>query len=183
MSQIIERKPTWRTAAVLLLLISLAGPWFFDKIYVPRAYECAGAVRLEGDFCGIGISGVKAAAMVIGMTIYTVTQVIAEGNLPQRARELGIELVFLLAILPLFSLAYLELRGRQQRRHRLHIAILSLGCMSALAVVVISVISERAPGVFWELWGPWLYFGALLGSLAAELFSRRREKAAAPPAG
>lgn len=175
MSSLAEHKRIWRTGTLLLLLIALAGPWFFDKIHVPQEYECAGAVRLEGDFCGIGISGVKAAAMVVGMIAYTAAQAISEGGLLQRARELMIELAVVLIILPLFSLMYLQLKG-----HRRHVAILSLGCAATMAVVAISLVSQRSPHFFWDLWGPWLYFGTLLGSLVLELFSRQSEKAALP---
>lgn len=48
----------WRTAALTLLLIAMAGPWVYDLIHVPAQYSCDGPnVRLQGDFCGLPFPG------------------------------------------------------------------------------------------------------------------------------
>jgi hypothetical protein len=42
-----------RFTGLVLSLLTLAGPWGYDKIYVRTEFECQHpTIRLEGDFCG-----------------------------------------------------------------------------------------------------------------------------------
>ena len=40
MSTLIENKRTWRAVALILLLIAMIGPWFYERVYVPLPKLC-----------------------------------------------------------------------------------------------------------------------------------------------
>ncbi|HMS01246.1 MAG TPA: hypothetical protein PKE62_18530 [Anaerolineales bacterium] len=49
-----------RAGVLLLLILALLGPWMFDQINVPAEYDCSAPfIRLNGDFCGLPISGLR----------------------------------------------------------------------------------------------------------------------------
>jgi hypothetical protein len=53
-----EGKRIWRVITLAVLLLAILGPWAFDRTNVPAEFPCTGPhIRLEGDFCGIPMSG------------------------------------------------------------------------------------------------------------------------------
>ena len=63
----VNYKNILRGAILLLLIISLLGPWTFDQINVPAQYPCTPPiVRLYGDFCGVPLSGIQVFGLYIG---------------------------------------------------------------------------------------------------------------------
>ena len=55
---LIRYKNVWRLLLLLLLFVALSGPWTLDLINVPAEYPCSAPfIRLEGDFCGLPLSG------------------------------------------------------------------------------------------------------------------------------
>jgi len=60
MSWIYENQHKWRITLLVVMVVAFMGPWTFDRIYVPAKYECSAPfIRLEGDFCGIPMSGLR----------------------------------------------------------------------------------------------------------------------------
>ena len=64
-----KNKRIWRTAILIMLLVSMIGPWSFELINVPSKYPCSSPfIRLEGDFCGEPILGIRILSfMIFGM--------------------------------------------------------------------------------------------------------------------
>ena len=65
-----ERRRLLRVILLGLLIAALAGPWFFERLYVPAAYPCD--TRLEGDYCGSPIAGLWMVGGVFGAVVYQV---------------------------------------------------------------------------------------------------------------
>lgn len=56
----------FRAGALILFVVALLGPWTFDVINVPAEYECSAPfIRLNGDFCGIAMSGLWVGGLSI----------------------------------------------------------------------------------------------------------------------
>jgi len=78
MSWMNDHKREWRVVVLVLLLVSIIGPWIFDLIVVPSEYAClAPAIRLAGDYCGIPMSGIwilsAAAGILVNIVVGLVT--------------------------------------------------------------------------------------------------------------
>ena len=99
----IENKVIWHGIILLLLVISLLGPWAYDSINVPAEYPCEWpVVRLYGDFCGMSMSWFSAFLLFAG-DFFFILRALITGTFTGRAREL-MSLVFLiLPVFPLFS--------------------------------------------------------------------------------
>ena len=79
---VVEQRKVWRVMIFLLVLISLAGPWGFDLINVPRKFTCAAPfVRLEGDFCGEPSRGLLALPFSIFGAAFSVFRLITRPEL------------------------------------------------------------------------------------------------------
>src|SRR3990172_7764072 len=68
MSWINKHQRVWRVVILVLLLVAIMGPWTFgDRIDVPSEYPCSAPwVRLEGDFCGMLLSGIGVFSWMVG---------------------------------------------------------------------------------------------------------------------
>lgn len=56
----------FRAGALILFVVALLGPWTFDVINVPAEYECSAPfIRLNGDFCGMPMSGLWVGGLSI----------------------------------------------------------------------------------------------------------------------
>jgi hypothetical protein len=61
-----ERRRIWRVIALAALLLAILGPWAFDRTNVPAEYPCTRPhIRLEGDFCGLPLSGLWGTLLFI----------------------------------------------------------------------------------------------------------------------
>jgi hypothetical protein len=175
MSWMNEHKRVWRVVVLVLLLVAITGPWTFDLIFVPSEYSCsAPAIRLEGDYCGIPMSGIWVLAVMAGAVANMVVGLVTGTMvLAGRVREFSFSLLGLLLVLPFFSTLFLILRGDRRCQLVFHVAALSLAVGLGLLLVGMSGYSNLS----WELWGIWLYVGLAAIALILEvvmLATRRR---------
>ena len=171
MSWIVEHKRVWRVVILGLLLMAIAGPWTFDRIYVPSEYSCD--VRLEGDYCGIPLSGMWIIWAVVAEFIHLVGGLVMGAT---ASAELGrlflIILGALLLLLPFFSTLVLTLPGERQRLQKFHVAV--WGLAAAVGLWLLLSASEWPQR---QLWGLWLYIALAPSVLILEvvaLVARRR---------
>ncbi|MBL8107912.1 MAG: hypothetical protein JNJ72_20255, partial [Anaerolineales bacterium] len=85
-----------RVVVLLLLILALLGPWAFDQINVPAEYDCSPFIRLNGDFCGMPMSGIRFFQLWVGGFFYMLFELISGKFMGQ-----GQEFLLVLAILPL----------------------------------------------------------------------------------
>ena len=170
MSWIGKHKRTWRMSLMVLLLLAAVGPWYIDEIHVPAEYECRNAIRLEGDFCGVPLPGIRIIpGFPIGMFISAVRLLTGETAFWQGVLELVGTCFFTLFFLPIFSSLLLSVKEGSQRWRQFHFAVLCFA-VALGALYVISSFSRSA------LWGFWLYIGALVCALVLELLTWRQER-------
>jgi len=167
MSWFNEHQRVWRAALLMLLPGAMLGPWVFDSIHVPAEYPChAPIVRLEGDFCGVPLSGIAVFSWIvlglIGMVTQPITGTIVFADWARALLFAG--LVLLLFAAPLSSLLLLISGGGRRRWQVSHIAMWSL----TLVIMGLLIALPRYPRLIWELWGIWLYAALAAGTLTLE---------------
>jgi len=104
-AQILERKQTLRVVSLAFLYLAMFGPWAYDRINVPAEFSCNfPIVRLEGDYCGVPLSGISILFMVLeGLSSISRQYLAGSAVFPNRARELLFMISFFLFPLPFFS--------------------------------------------------------------------------------
>jgi hypothetical protein len=169
-----EHKRLWRAIVLVLLLVAITGPWTFDKIFVASKYACSAPfVRLEGDYCGLPLSGIRVLLMMAGgFTNIVMGMVTGTSVLKDRLGEFAFCLLGFFLILPFFSTLFLILREDSRGWFVFHIAALSLALGTSLLFATFNY-----PKLFWELWGTCLYVGVTASALILEanmLAARKR---------
>ena len=166
MSWLYEHHSEWRIALLVMMIVAFLGPWTVDLIYMPSEYECSAPfVRLEGDFCGIPLSGIRiffwiSGGLAVGLETGEVFN-------SERIREfLFMSLFLLLPLLPIFSTLLLILRGDHPRRQVFTIIawILAIG-----VGLFLGMSNSIYPRLFWAVWGIWLYIGLAISALTLEI--------------
>jgi hypothetical protein len=161
MSWINEHKNVGRAAVLIVLVVAIMGPWFFDRIHVPAQYPCS--FRLEGDFCGVPVSGTYLFGAVSEF-LYRSGQLLSGAmGLGEWARGLLIGLLMSLLVLPFLSTLLLILAGDQRRRQVFNIVAWGLAVGVGLLIGLSSY-----PKLYWALWGIWLYIGLAASALILE---------------
>jgi hypothetical protein len=165
-------KNLWRGAVSVLLLLAIIGPWWFDRINVPAQYPCnRPVVRLEGDFCGMPMSGIWIFA-IIGSRLIELFKQVSSGN---TAVIDSISMILLTCLylayalcllLPLISPWLLILKGENKRVHWLQ--VFSLGI--AVCITWLLGFNLMNPQKSLALWGSWLYLGVVIVALIVEVF-------------
>ena len=166
MSWITEHARVWRIVALIFLVAAVLGPWVYDLINVPAEYACSPpVVRLEGDFCGVPMSGAY-MLFALGSELVRIVTGLVTGNLvlTETGRVLLISLLVFLLVLPAFSTLLMILRGDRRWLQIFHIAALCL----AGGLMLWAFSAE--PGLrMIQLWGPWLYFASVIVLLILEV--------------
>jgi hypothetical protein len=176
MSWIGQHKRTWRISLVVLLLLATAGPWVFDKVYVPAEYECRNSIRLEGNFCGIAMSGIRIIPWIPVSMVGSAERVLTgETAFAQGVLEFVGACFLILFFLPILTTLLLSVREEEPRWRQFHIVALCL----AVALGALFATSRYSPSN-WALWGIWLYSGTLACALVLELFTRGQERTRSP---
>jgi hypothetical protein len=158
-----EHKRVWRVAVLVLLLVAIAGPWAFDLILVPSEYSCsAPAYRLEGDYCGIPMSGIWILLALVG-PLPSLVAALFTGTTAALDRASWFVLLGLLPLLPLITTPIMVLRGGRRYLLVYHVGALCLGVGWGLFVGM----SGQAR-LSWVLWGVWLYVGSAAAALILE---------------
>ncbi|MCP4417092.1 MAG: hypothetical protein GY805_10745 [Chloroflexi bacterium] len=149
-----KQKRIWRIIILTLLLIAFIGPWTFDRIHVPAQYACSAPfIRLEGDFCGMPLSGMWFLTAVIGQIFSIVVMIVTGATDHNLARGFLISLFFILLLLPVFSTLFLILSKRKPRRQIRHVAVWTLATVSGLWFLLSSLTQGGSPIQLWGLWG------------------------------
>jgi len=177
MSWIIEQKHKLRMAIMLGAILAFLGPWAFDRINVPAQYECSAPnIRLDGDFCGMPISGIR-GFLWLGFGFFSITSRLLTGktNYLKIIRELLTSLLLLLPLLPIFSMLFSTLRPPQQHQQILRI----LPWVLAIGVCIFWSWNLESKQLL-ASWGLWSYI--LLAATAfvleiAVLLADRKQKA------
>jgi hypothetical protein len=163
-SWINEHKKVWRAAVLIVLVVAIMGPWFFDRIHVPAQYPCS--FRLEGDFCGVPVS-VTYLFGAVSEFLYRSGQLLSGAmGFGEWARGLFLGLLLSLLVLPFFSTLLLILAGDQQRRQVFNIVAWGLAANSGLLLGVLGF-----SRLHWALWGIWLYIGLAASALILEVLA------------
>lgn len=172
----------WRIAIILLLLVAFVGPWAFDRINVPAKYDCSHPnIRLEGDFCGSPLSGMRMFAWIIAWIIGGFINIVT-GFFTNRMALAPIGFEFLISllnglltfllILPIINTIRLFTRGVHPRRQLFTIIswVLAIGAGLFWGL-------SNYPNFYWAAWGIWLYLGLAVSALILEilliLFNRK----------
>jgi hypothetical protein len=163
-----EHKRVWRLAVLGLLVVAILGPWTLDPIWVPAERQChAPFIRMEGDFCGMPLSGAWLLwALVSEFISLVISLVTGAPVLTNWGRAFLFLLFALLSVLPFFSTLLLILAGDRLRRQVFNVAAWSLAAGIGLLMGMSSY-----PRLYWALWGIWLYIGLAAGALILEILT------------
>ena len=163
-----DRLDLGRLAALLLLLVTLVGPWTVSSDGVPPAEWCGGPyMLLENGRCVRWVPGSEILYwMVGGFLATTVALVTGQADLVELAREVFVTFLFtastLLLVLSFFSTLSLVLRGERRRRQVFPVIAWGLAA-------IIGVLCVLSSGSYGGLWGMWLYLVITAGMFALEL--------------
>jgi hypothetical protein len=167
-----------RLAGIALVVLALAGPWWYDKIYVPAEYECHRPnIRLEGDFCGVPIAGFWQITELVNM-VPMLVQHTYPGSIG--AREIGGLLLWFALTLVLIGPVISNVITTQEAADPLAVvAHIVLDLVIAMVSYALLNLSAYHPIL---IWGLWLYacsvFLILVEALVAELVPKRQQTAA-----
>jgi hypothetical protein len=164
MTWINNHKRLWRTAVLLLLIVSITGPWIFDKIWVPAEFICRPPnLRIDQNYCGLPTPGIQFFFFVISSFFLAISSMVTgEMAFLGFVRELLFSALFLLFLLPLLTTFSLILRGNNQSKF----AVLVCGVAASVGIFVILADNGRQ---IWPVWGIWLYIGLAVVALVLEL--------------
>jgi len=154
----------------MLFLFSMAGPWMFDLIHVPARYPCGEPfVRLEGDYCGLPMSGIRALAWFGLGLISAIAQLVTASHTDVYSRSpLGF-LVTLFFASPLFTFVsnlVAMLKHGSQFLQALTSICWGIACLLTLPVLLSGLGAQMD-----QLWGLWLYIGLTYVMTIFELVS------------
>jgi hypothetical protein len=160
-----EHKRNWRVAFLIMLVIVMSGPWFFDRVWVPQPYICSSPnVRLDDVFCGVPISITWLLAGVPSQFTYLVNGLITGSTANYAATEWLFILFSIFLMFPFISTPILILWQEQRYWSAIHRVALGLAAGTSLLIGTLdfSVAS-------WMLWGVWFYVFLTAGLLVVEI--------------
>ena len=145
MSWINENRNFIRPIILIVFVVTLIGPWMFDQINVPAEYACDKPfIRLEGDFCGIPLSGFQFFSLFI---------------------LVGLPIPLLI---PFFTTALVIWKKDSRRLQTINLSMWGLALI--LAVLVFGLqLQDKA----FYLWGLWLYLVLAMSALIVEMIIRK----------
>ncbi len=149
---------------LVFLLAAIAGPWTFDLLYVPVKYECTPpTIRLEGDFCGVKLSGLWVISFVIPAFFQMIVLLVrGQAALRDIRGEFLVSVLLSLLALPFISTILLIMHEGRNRLW-LHMAALSIGLAVSLWFGLFKLTAQS-----WHLWGVWSFSAVLAGMLVLE---------------
>ncbi len=160
-----------RAGALILFVVALLGPWTFDVINVPAEYECSAPfIRLNGDFCGIAMSGFQFFWLWAGGFFYMIFTLIT-GALAGRALELLVGLS-ILPLIPFFTTLFLLWKKDARRLRTIHL----IAWVLALILALVIFIGQTNDPII-RLWGLWLYILLAVGVLVIEYLAAKNNPA------
>lgn len=157
-----------------MLVVAVAGPWWFDRIHVPAQYPCS--FRLEDDSCGIPAPGAYMFSAALGELLRRSGEVLSGAiGLGEWALIFPGVLIVSLLLLPFFSTLLLILAGDGRRRQRFTVVAWVLGATVALIFGL-----TYYARLLWALWGLWAYIGLSAGALTLEALTLAAERRSSP---
>lgn len=171
-----QHRRIWRIIILAIVLITFIGPWGYDLINVPAQYECAFPnFRLEGDFCGVPLSGITVFVPGLRLVLDAVVRLVQGASPdPILARNLW-SLFLILIVLPVFTIPILIMAGERLGRQSIHAVIWGLASAGGLGLfLLLSSLRGLLP---LRLWGMWAYIALVVSALMLETavqVSRRR---------
>lgn len=166
MTEINEYKTGWRIIFLVLLLVALSGPWYFDRVHVPPAYSCSSGIRLDDDFCGLPGSGLWIVPFAFGGLFNVARELLVS------SRDTGWPMILsgflpLLILLPFPSTLFVMWRPENRRGQTVHMTLLGVAAVSTGLFLSLPSFSR----LHWALWGPWFYLCLALSMLLLELLA------------
>lgn len=163
----------WRIAFLLLFVLAISGPWWFDPLHVPAPFTCSEPnVRLDEDFCGLPLSITWFYSNFVGELGYLRTSLATNAiTLGDATRTLLFIAWISLPLLPLLTTVLVILRGDCRCGYLLH--QVGLGLVAVLVGLIgLLGFSEAS----WILWGLWLYIALALSMLLLEILVLRQNR-------
>ena len=148
---------------ILLTCLSFAGPWVFDRIMVPAEYTCSTPVyRLEGDFCGVPLSGLQVLFSFSLGTLQIIFDVVS-GNYSifEGFRELVFIFLIQLLLLPVLTTLAAGFNTGARWLQRFN-----LGAWVLVFLLLLSAGFFQPSELHPALWGAWLYRLLVVGVVA-----------------
>ena len=168
---IYQHQNTWRAAILLLLLVTILGPWVYTSDGVPPAEWCrAPNILLESDRCVKLESGATILIFMVralpSIGLALVSDKIGIGEI---FREFLFILLFLLLLLPFFS-TLLLIWGREHRRlYLFNLIVWGLALVPALLLAT----TDGSGLPIYTFWGIWLYIVLVAMAFILELLIRK----------
>lgn len=175
-----DKRRIWMGIALALAIVALMGPWAFDRINVPAQYECTRPnVRLEGDFCGMPVTGL----WVLMVTIQAVRGLPAawlrgEPGLSGGFPEIFLAGIPLLLVLPIITAIVRIWRSESRRWAVINLFAWGLSFIVAGWIFVAGIYERWIP---FGVWGVWLYVAAAFFMMAVDIHSLIRANRANLP--
>ena len=176
-----KHRRDWRAVVLAMMLIAVAGPWSLDLISVPAEHTCSSPyIRLEGDFCGLPVSGMPLFILAIPRLVNVSIELVSGATtFADWVRTLLVSLCVCLLLLPWPSTLLLVLRGH--RRCRQVFTVVAWGLASGIGLLVVGLSSfarglSSYPRLFWALWGIWLYVVLAVSALTLEALTLAAER-------
>ena len=168
MSWISENRNMIRTLALVAFLLAMLGPWMYDPIYVPAEYACsAPIIRLEGDFCGLPMSGFRVLTWFvpgfIGMLSRLFNPTNPDAYSPRMVQYLT-ALFFIFPIFPFVGNLLMVFKHESQRLQTTNLIFWGIACVLTLPLLI-SGLGVQAD----KLWGLWIYIGLTICMSIIEL--------------
>jgi hypothetical protein len=157
-----------RFALLVLLVVAIIGPWGFDRINVPAQYPCqAPNIRLEGDFCGLPLSGFWIFSLIVTEIPGTIVRIFNGTAVNMDLRPLLLMMLFLFyLVVPIIITFLISWHENQHRRKAFHMASWGLAVGVGLFFAIINY-----SNLFWKLWGIWLFIGLAAVALILEILT------------
>ena len=160
----VEHKNILRFTTLIVFVITMFGPWMFDRISVPAEYTCdLPNIRLNDDFCGLPLSGFQFLVWFAGGFFYIIFELI-RGVFSGPLREMMSGLSLLL-LLPSFTTILLLLGKGSRRLRTINLVLWTLAFLLSLTVFILQIKDQVM-----QLWGLWLYIILVISALIFELF-------------
>ncbi len=161
-----------RAGVLILFIVALLGPWTFDTVNVPREFACSAPfIRLNGDFCGLPISGIQFFQLWIGAFFYMPFELIT-GGFTGSAREFLLGLSIILPLIPFFTTLFLLWKKETPQLRIVHLTAWVLALLLALAFMLLQTQDPLIP-----LWGLLFYILLTVGAIVIEYLAARNNPA------
>ncbi len=162
-----KSKSIIRAGALLLIVLALLGPWMYDSVNVPAEYACDKPfIRLDGDFCGIPLSGIQFFNW-FAVGFFVILFQLITGTFSGRVLEFAAGLS-ILPLLPFLTTAVLIWKVETRRLRTINLIAWALAFLLTLLVFYFQIQDQA-----FRLWGLWLYVLVAFGMLAVEFLAFR----------